>query len=138
MICIEISIYTLDIHGTYRDLNIYHVQETEKQQKQQHEKHDFSFYAKREKGISVVSGVSVWDTFGMNTDVILAKSWIQTPKTKYYNRFDECLTFFGRGSGIYFCAFWGAVGFCTSFFFFWINKKKTIFWHKFGRLLSAW
>ena len=33
MVYIEISVYTMGIHGIYRDLYIYHVQETEKQQK---------------------------------------------------------------------------------------------------------
>ena len=33
MVYIEISIYTMDIYGIYRDLYIYHVQEAEKQEK---------------------------------------------------------------------------------------------------------
>ena len=42
--------------------------------------------------------MSVWDTYGMKTEIILAKSWIQTPKEGYDNRFDEVLMFLGRGS----------------------------------------
>ena len=47
----ERSMYTMDIHGIYRDLYIYHVQETEKQQKKKRHIYDFSFYVGREKGI---------------------------------------------------------------------------------------
>ena len=43
--------------------------------------------------------MSVWDTYGMKTEIILAKSWIQTPKEGYGNRFDEFLTFFWKGVG---------------------------------------
>ena len=43
--------------------------------------------------------MSVWDTYGMKTEIILAKSWIQTPKEGYDNRFDEFLTFFWKGVG---------------------------------------
>ena len=35
----------------------------------------------------------------MKTEIILAKSWIQTPKEGYDNRFDEFLTFFWKGVG---------------------------------------
>ena len=58
-----------------------------------------SLYVGREKGIQVASGVSVWDTYGMKTGIIFAKSWIQTPKEGYGNRFDEVLTFFLKGAG---------------------------------------
>ena len=43
--------------------------------------------------------MSVWDTYGMKTEIILAKNWIQTLKEEYYNRFDEFLTFFWKGVG---------------------------------------
>ena len=43
--------------------------------------------------------MSVWDTYGMKTDIILAKNWIQTLKEGYGNRFDEFLTFFWKGVG---------------------------------------
>ena len=43
MVSIENSIYTMDIHGVYRDLYIYHVQETEKQQKRNEKSMIFRF-----------------------------------------------------------------------------------------------
>ena len=45
--------------------------------------------------------MSVWDTFGMKKDIILAKNWIQTPKEGYDNRFDEFLTFFLEEGRVY-------------------------------------
>ena len=43
--------------------------------------------------------MSVWDTYEMKTEIILAKSCIQTPKEGYDNRFDEFLMFFREGVG---------------------------------------
>ena len=54
----------------------------------------------------------------MKTEIILAKSWIQTPKEGYGNRFDEFLTFFWKGVGYIILCFLGAVGFLTKNFFF--------------------
>ena len=51
--------------------------------------------------------MSVWDTYGMKTEIILAKSWIQTPKEGYGNRFDEFLTFFWKGVGYIILCFFG-------------------------------
>ena len=51
--------------------------------------------------------MSVWDTYGMKTEIILAKSWIQTPKEGYDNRFDEFLTFFWKGVGYIILCFFG-------------------------------
>ena len=51
--------------------------------------------------------MSVWDTYGMKTEINLAKSWIQTPKEGYEHRFDEFLMFFWKGVGyIILCLFW--------------------------------
>ena len=44
----------------------------------------------------------------MKTAIILAKSWIQTPKEGYGNRFDEFLTFFLEGGRVYKLAFFWA------------------------------
>ena len=43
----------------------------------------------------------------MKTEIILAKSWIQTPKEGYGNRFDEFLTFFWKGVGYIILCFFG-------------------------------
>ena len=43
--------------------------------------------------------MSVWDTYGMKTGIVLAKNWIQTPKEGYDNIFDDFLTFFWKGVG---------------------------------------
>ena len=52
--------------------------------------------------------MSVWDTYGMKTEIILAKSWIQASKDGYGNRFDEFSKFFWEGVGfIFFCLFAG-------------------------------
>ena len=57
--------------------------------------------------------MSVWDTYGTKTEIILAKSWIQTSKEGYDNRFDEFLTFFWKGVGyIILCVFLARSGFC--------------------------
>ena len=61
--------------------------------------------------------MSVWDTYGMKTEIILAKSWIQTPKEGYDNRFDEFLTFFWKGVGYRILYFFGAVGFWSKMCF---------------------
>ena len=45
--------------------------------------------------------MSVWDTYGMKTEIILAKSWIQTPKEGYDNIFDDCLTILLEGGRVY-------------------------------------
>ena len=86
MVYIEISIYTL--YRKQRNKN-----------NRNEESMIFRFMLDGKKGIEVVSGVSVWDTYGMKTEIILAKSWIQTPKEAYGNRFDEFLTFFWKGVG---------------------------------------
>ena len=52
--------------------------------------------------------MSDWDTYGMKTEIILARSWIQTPKEGYDNRFDEFLTFFWKGVGYIILCFFGA------------------------------
>ena len=66
----------------------------------------------------------------MKTEIILGKSWIQTPKVEYGNRFDEFLTFFWKGVGY------------TILCFFWrgrilVNKTKKVFFgqhfHEMGR-----
>ena len=44
----------------------------------------------------------------MKTEIILAKSWIQTPKEGYGNRFDEFVTFFWKGVGYIILCFFGA------------------------------
>ena len=49
----------------------------------------------------------------MKTEIILAKSWIQTPKEGYDNRFDEFLTFVWKGVGYIIVFFLGAVGFLS-------------------------
>ena len=52
--------------------------------------------------------MSVWDTYGMKTEIILAKIWIQTPKEGYDNRFDELLMFLLEGGRVYnFVLFFG-------------------------------
>ena len=51
--------------------------------------------------------MSVWDTYGMKTDIILAKNWIQTLKEGYGNRFDEFLTFFWKVVGYIILCFFG-------------------------------
>ena len=51
--------------------------------------------------------MSVWDTYGMQTAIILAKSWIQTPKEGYDNIFDEFSTFFWNGVGYIILCFLG-------------------------------
>ena len=43
----------------------------------------------------------------MKTEIILAKSWIQTPKEGYDNRFDEFLVFFWKGVGYRILCFFG-------------------------------
>ena len=65
--------------------------------------------------------MSVWDTYGMKTEIILAKSWIQTPKEGYGNRFDEFLTFFWKGVGYIILCFFGAVGFWYKKYIFFYN-----------------
>ena len=50
--------------------------------------------------------MSVWDTYGMKTEIILAKSFIQTQKEGYDNRFDEFLFFWKRVGYIILCFFW--------------------------------
>ena len=65
--------------------------------------------------------MSVWDTYGMKTEIILAKSWIQTPKEGYGNRFDEFLTFFWKGVGYIILCFGGAVGFWSKIVFLFPN-----------------
>ena len=68
--------------------------------------------------------MSVWDTYGMKTEIILAKSWIQTPKEGYGNRFDEFLTFFLEGGRVYnLVFFWARSDFC----------QKNCFWNIFSR-----
>ena len=47
----------------------------------------------------------------MQTDIILAKSWIQTTKEGHDNRFDEFLTFFWKGVGY------------IILFFFWVRSN---------------
>ena len=44
----------------------------------------------------------------MKTEIILAKSWIQTPKEGDGNRFDEFLTLFWKGVGYIILCFFGA------------------------------
>ena len=51
--------------------------------------------------------MSVWDTYGMKTEIILAKRWIQMPKEGYDNRFDEFLTFFWKRVGYIILCFFG-------------------------------
>ena len=52
--------------------------------------------------------MSVWDTYGIKAEFILTKSWIQTPKEGYDNRFDEVLTFVWKGVGYMILCFWRA------------------------------
>ena len=52
--------------------------------------------------------MSVWDTYGMKTEIVLAKSWIQTPKEGYGNRSDELLAFLLEGGRVYNFVFFGA------------------------------
>ena len=51
--------------------------------------------------------MSVWDTYGMKTEIILSKSWIQTSRKGYGTRSDEFLTFFGEGVGYITLCFFG-------------------------------
>ena len=51
--------------------------------------------------------MSVWDPCGMKAEIILAKSWIQTPKEGYGNRFDEFLKFCLEGGRAYNFVFFG-------------------------------
>ena len=60
----------------------------------------------------------------MKTDIILAKSWIQTLKEGYGNRFDEFLTFFWKGVGYIILCFFGRGR---------ILVKKIISWTFFSR-----
>ena len=79
---------------------------------------DFSFYVGRKKSIYVDSGVSAWGTYGMKMGIILAKSWIQTPKEGYDTRSDEFLTFFWKGVGyIILCFCWARSDFCQKSYF---------------------
>ena len=72
--------------------------------------------------------MSVWDTYGMKTEIILAKSWIRTPKEGYGNRFDEFLTFFWKGVGyIILCFCWARSDFGQKVWFF------GQFFHEMGR-----
>ena len=63
----------------------------------------------------------------MKMKIILGKSWIQTPKEGYGNRFDEFLTFFWKGVGYIILCFLGAVGFWSNFMVFGQN------FHEMGR-----
>ena len=67
--------------------------------------------------------MSVWDTYGMKTDIILAKNWIQTLNEGYGNRFDKFLTFFWKGVGYIFLFFLGCGRILVKNLFF--NKRFT-------------
>ena len=62
--------------------------------------------------------MSAWDTYGMKTEIVLAKIWIQTPKNDTeIDLMSFC--FFLKGGRVYnFVFFWGAVGFLSNILFF--------------------
>ena len=62
----------------------------------------------------------------MQTEIILGKSWIQTPKEGYGYRFDEFLTFFGKGVGYIILCFFGAVGFWSKIVVFILFFTKLV------------
>ena len=72
--------------------------------------------------------MSVWDTYGMKTEIILAKGRIQTSKEGYDNRFDEFLTFSWKGVGYIILCFFGARSDFgqKSIFFFYIFFTKWV------------
>ena len=75
--------------------------------------------------------MSVWDTFGMKTEIILGKTWIQTSRKGYGNRFDEFLKFLLEGGRVYnFVFLLGAVFFVKNHMFCKKKKKKEMGRHK--------
>ena len=62
--------------------------------------------------------MSVWDTYGMKTEIVLAKNWIQTPKEGYDNIFDDLLTFCWKGVGYIIVCFLGRGRIFTKNMFF--------------------
>ena len=58
----------------------------------------------------------------MKKEIILAKSWIQTPKEGYYHIFDEFLTFFWKGVGYIILCFFGRDRILVNNLFFCLTK----------------
>ena len=66
--------------------------------------------------------MSLWDTYGMKTEIVLANIWIQTPKEGYDKRFYYFLTFFWKGGGYIILCFLGRGWILVKNLFFFSNN----------------
>ena len=68
--------------------------------------------------------MSVWDTYGMKTDIILAKNWIQTSEEGDDNRCSELLFFLEKGVGYMILCFFGRSRFLVKHRFLTKNSRN--------------